>query len=388
LRTRYDTIVVGAGPAGTTLAYELARKGFAVLVLEKKAFPRYKCCAGGITVKAVDLLGLDLEDVVEDSISGALMTFAGSGGFQGRCEQVIIHTVMRDRFDHRLLLRAGKAGADVLEGVEARGVQFDAAGVEVSTSAGSFRASFVVGADGARSNVARAMGAADAGDYSLAIETEVLAPEAALARWRGRIAMDIGQIRGGFAWLFPKADHLSIGVTCPADRALSLKRYYREFLHSLSLDGCRIARWAGGVIPTCHGETMVARGRAAVIGDAARLVDPLTREGIYNAVLSAHLAAAAIEGSLQRGEAGLEDYRHAVEEKIFPEMRIAGVFARVLTRLPQSLFRLLKQDTRIWRACCHLARGETDYAAIKEGISGLGGLYNLALRGLEYLAAR
>jgi flavin-dependent dehydrogenase len=133
---------------------------------------------------------------------------------------------------------------------------------------------------------------------------------------------------------------------------------------------------------------MVARGRAAVIGDAARLVDPLTREGIYNAVLSAHLAAAAIEGSLQRGEAGLEDYRHAVEEKIFPEMRIAGVFARVLTQLPQSLFRLLKQDTRVWRACCHLARGETDYAAIREGISGLGGLYNLALRGLEYLAAR
>ena len=63
----YDVIIVGAGPAGATLGYELARKGVDVLILEKERLPRYKPCAGGITIKTVKLLDLDISPVARQA---------------------------------------------------------------------------------------------------------------------------------------------------------------------------------------------------------------------------------------------------------------------------------------------------------------------------------
>ena len=68
MKQSYDVIVVGAGPAGATLAYELARKGIEVLLLEKEELPRYKCCAGGVTSKVAELLDFDISELAEDVI--------------------------------------------------------------------------------------------------------------------------------------------------------------------------------------------------------------------------------------------------------------------------------------------------------------------------------
>lgn len=77
MQRNYEVIIVGAGPAGATLAFELASKDIGVLVLEKATLPRYKCCAGGLTVKAAELLGTNVDEVVEDAICSAIITFVG-----------------------------------------------------------------------------------------------------------------------------------------------------------------------------------------------------------------------------------------------------------------------------------------------------------------------
>ena len=380
MHRNYDVIIVGGGPAGATLAYELARRGIVVLVIEKARLPRYKCCAGGLTVKAAKLLGTNVDALVDDAISSIIVTFAGDSPYRGDYGETIIYTVTREKLDHALVKRADEAGAYILQGLEARGIEFNNTSVEVVTPAGSFRSQFVVGADGARSVVAKAMGVETNNNHVMGIETRVLVADRELAKWQSRIAIYLGGIPGVYAWVFPKADYLSIGTACITDKVMDLKSCHREFLDSLNLGHYSISRWGSSIIPVCTGQVIVARGRAALLGDAAGLADPLTGEGIYNAVLSAQLAAPVIERSLECGEARLDDYSNSVNEKIVSEMKTAYMFSRVLTQIPSGFFRLLKWDERAWKGCCYLLRGDIDYSTIKNKISTLGGLYNLVLR--------
>jgi len=214
LQRDYEVIIVGAGPAGATLAYELASKGIRVLILEKTTFPRYKCCAGGLTVRAAKLLGTNLHEIVEDAISSAVVTSVGDSHYRGDFNQTIMYTVMREKFDYALVQRAGEVGADILQGLEACGIRFNDSSVEVSTAAGIFRSQFVAGADGARSTVAKALGVETSGNHMIAIETEVLVAEEDLTSWKSRIVIGLGYVSAGYAWLFPKSDHLSIGIIC------------------------------------------------------------------------------------------------------------------------------------------------------------------------------
>ena len=110
MKSRYEVIIVGAGPAGATLAYELASKGVKVLLLEKETLPRHKCCAGGLTVRAARLLGTDIHEVVEGAVSGAVITLRGDNPYCGHHDQTLMYTVMRDRLDFALAKRARRPG--------------------------------------------------------------------------------------------------------------------------------------------------------------------------------------------------------------------------------------------------------------------------------------
>ncbi len=198
--------------------------------------------------------------------------------------------------------------------------------------------------------------------------------EEELAKWKSQVEIDLGRV-SGYAWAFPKSDHLSIGIACHSSRAKVLKRHYWEFLHSLNLRHYTIARWHGSLIPICGSKVSATRGRAALLGDAAGLVDPLSGEGIYNTILSARLAAPVIEKSLLHNEAELQGYQKAIDEVIMPEMKIANFLSRVLVRLPPMVFEVFIRDERIWRNCCYLLLGEIDYTTVKQKLVALGGIY-------------
>ena len=378
MKRNHEVIVVGAGPAGATLAYELAIRGVTVLVLDKAIFPRHKCCGGGLTVKATGLLGDGVAEVTEDSISSALLTFAGADHYLGEYGETIMYTVTRERFDHFLVQKAEEAGAKVLQGLAAGNVNMSDRSIEVVTSAGNFRSQFVVGADGNRSIVARSLNLGT-NNCVVGIETEVLVGDEDLTKWKSQAVIDLGWISNGYAWLFPNTDHLSIGIACLRAKAKDLKRAYWQFLNSLKLNRYTIARWSADIIPMCAGQPLLTQGRVALLGDAAGLADPLTGEGIYHAILSAQLAAPVIKNALLYGKADLHNYQQSVEEKLMPQIRAARFFSRILGIMPRRLFNLIKLDSRIFKTGCSLLRGETSYTAIKDKIGTPGGLYSLLM---------
>jgi geranylgeranyl reductase family protein len=380
LKQSYDVIIVGAGPAGATLAYELAKRGIGVLVLEKEKLPRYKCCAGGVTSKAAKLLDFDISEVAEDVIYEVSFTFNLGSPCLRQHRQPLIYTVMRDVFDHFLVKKAQQRGAMLMDGQKVAQIRVRADWVEVSTADNVFRSRLVVGADGAYSVVARELGMGRSIEYVTGIESEVVVPEEELAKWKSRVQMDLGCVPGGYAWVFPKRNHLSIGVGCLASKARHLNHHHQKFLNSLCIGSYTIARSSSHLIPTCTKGRLVWQDKALLLGDAAGFADPLTGEGIYNAILSAQLAAPVIENSLAHDKVKLEDYQEAVDEKIMSELRIARTLSRFFIRLPHLAFRMLNQSDGVWRTGYNLMLGETNYAAIKERKGGFKGIFNRLFR--------
>jgi geranylgeranyl reductase family protein len=361
----YEVVVAGGGPAGATLARGLARAGLRVALLEKQRLPRYKSCAGGIPVRTERLLDFPLDPVVEDTVCGLDITYLGRHGFRRDAGRPVARMVMRERFDALLLEQARAAGAAVFDGVAVRDVARCADGFAVETGEGALRCTFVAGADGANSRVARALNVGLGMYENVALEAEVRAPAPALARWRGLINLDVGYRPWGYAWVFPKSDLLSIGLVLPPGAGGHLRAGLDGYLSRLGLHDAEVERLVGHKIPARRGGEPIATDGALLVGDAAGLTDEFTEEGIYYAVRSAQIGARHIVRAHGRGDRWLGAYERAIDRELMPELRAARMVARLfywwLCRSAWLTFRISKRVPYLWNALFRILRGESTY---------------------------
>jgi geranylgeranyl reductase family protein len=361
----FDVIVAGGGPAGATLARGLALRGVRVAVLERRTMPRYKSCAGGIPVRAQAALDFSMDDVIEDTVSGLDITYLGRWGFRRDAGRPIAHMVMRDRFDALLLEQARAAGAAVHEGVAVRDVERDGSGFRVTAGEARLTCDVVAGADGANSRVGRALGLGAGMFENVALEAEVRAPPAALRRWRGLINLDVGYRPWGYAWVFPKAERLSIGLVLPQGAGGELRPDLDGYLARLGLRDARVERLVGHKIPARRDSEPIAGAGALLVGDAAGLTDEFTEEGIFYAVRSGHIAARHVARALLDGRPWLGAYERAVDRELMPELRAARIIARLfywsLHRSPRATFAISRRVGYLWSALFRVMRGESTY---------------------------
>jgi geranylgeranyl reductase len=312
----FDVVVIGGGPSGATAAHELAQLGRKVLLLDRAG--RTKPCGGAIPPRLMRDFAIP-ESLLVAHATCARMVSPSDERVDIPIEGGYVGMVDRDMFDEWLRERAVSAGAVRRTGTFER-LSRDADGTSVvhwrtrSLAGGdagtehAVRALGVVGADGARSEVARqSVPGAQRTRYVFAYHEIVRAPATTQAvadyqatrcdvYYRGVLSPDF------YGWVFPHGDTMSIG-TGSADKGFSLRSAVGRLRASAGLDGLETLRREGAPIPM-KPLPRWDNGRDVVLaGDAAGVVAPASGEGIYYAMLGGRLAAQAVQKLLVTGDA-------------------------------------------------------------------------------------
>lgn len=315
LRQQYDAVVVGGGPSGSIAAWDLARRGRSVLLLDRAG--RIKPCGGAVPPKLIEEFEIP-EHLLVARIRSARMVAPSGKHVDMPIEGGFVGMVDRGPFDEWLRQRATQAGAERCRGVflglerDADGIaririrpeddgELPAAGREVIV-----RARAIVGADGASSKVAEALGRdADTPRFVYAFHEIVESPAAPHpsfdparcdVHYRGKLSPDF------YGWVFPHGSTISVG-TGTALKGFSLRTACAELRHDVFLGDVRVLRREGAPIPVRPRRRWDNGKDIVLAGDAAGVVAPASGEGIYYAMLSGRVAAASVDDLLATGDA-------------------------------------------------------------------------------------
>ena len=310
----FDVVVVGGGPAGATAAHTLAQRGLSVMLLDRAG--RIKPCGGAIPPRLIKDYAIP-DHLLVAKAKSARMIAPSDHKVDIPIDNGFVGMVDRAEFDEWLRERAASAGAVRRIGTFDK-LSRDADGVSVvhyqarersqrgEGSPAQVRARSIIGADGAKSQVARQAGVDGAKDtqYVFAYHEIVKAPAIKPAGYDGT-RCDVyyqGQLSPDFyGWVFPHGDTLSIG-TGSADKGFSLRHAVGLLREASGLAQAEVLRREGAPLPMKPLKRW-DNGRDVVLaGDAAGVVAPASGEGIYYAMYGGELAAHAVEKLLHTGE--------------------------------------------------------------------------------------
>jgi geranylgeranyl reductase family protein len=346
-----DAIVVGSGPGGASAAYFLTRAGLRALVLDRAKLPRYKPCGGAVPRKGLDIFPFPFDRVVERRVEQATFVLDGRR-ITHDVERDWLALVMRDRFDAHLL---EQAGCEVCEGTEVTGLRRDGSLLAVETAAGqSYRAPFLVGADGSNSRVARLAGLCPRGNRRAAVVAEVPVAAETLEAFAARLLIGFGLLPSGYYWIFPKSSHLTVGIGGKPGSARRMRALLEQVMSGYGIPADRSRKMLHTVPVYTRRHALQSEG-VLLVGDAAQLVDPLTGEGIRFALESGKMAAEAIA----RGRP--ESYSVRVHKHIGRNLGWGRLCARAFYARQKRGFDWLLCNTRIFRDMMHIMGNNLTY---------------------------
>ena len=361
---QYDVIVVGAGPAGSTTARECVSRGLSVVILDKAEFPRDKPCGGAVTVRVAGMLPFELTPVIERVVYGIHMSTGRSDGFDRRSRKELAYLTQRRHLDTFLLERAIEAGAYLRERSPVREVERHPSHVIVRTDDASYEGSTLVVADGANGATAKLAGIEVGLTMGIAFEGNVTPSGEFPKKWEDTLAIELGGVPGGYGWLFPKEDHLNIGIGGWKYVGPSLRARLDELVRFYGYEPADLWGLKGHHLPLRNRNSPLVDGNVLLVGDAAGLLDPMTGEGIFTAVWSGKSAAKNLAAYLGEETHDLEGYRRDVEQGLIPDLRISRQFHDLFHLSPGFFMSVERRTSILWRVLSRIMRGEQTYAGM------------------------
>jgi geranylgeranyl reductase family protein len=363
--TGCDVAIVGAGPAGCWAACGLARRGARVTLIDG-SHPREKPCGGGVTGRALALVSGAIDERRLPLCAIHTARFVDSVRNTSTAIPLGKHALVvagRTEFDGALLEAASRVGATVVR-ARARDLTRDAAGFLIQTTAGQIRARTIIGADGANSLVRRKL--AKPFDRSeLSIGTGYFVHGVTSQE----ILLELVDDPPGYIWSFPRPTHLAVGICAQADTgatAAMLRARAASWIRHMNLAGEGTLEPYSWPIPSLSPagfENLSPCGPGwFLVGDAAGLVDPVTREGIYFALRSGEWAAEAAATS-----GGSARYKEHIQDDIAADLvRAARYKARFFEpRFRGLLLAALRNSAKVREIMADLIAGDQPYATLK-----------------------
>ncbi|HUB80914.1 MAG TPA: hypothetical protein VMB03_19045 [Bryobacteraceae bacterium] len=374
--------ILGGGPAGAFAAAQLASAGIAVRLFDEK-LAWEKPCGGGLTYKAYSQYPFLLNNPTQKrEIRETVLAAPDAGAVTLKLDDPLL---IYSRFDlNKLLLeRAEHAGAQI-EKARVLSISRGAFGWQVRTDAGSAPADFCILATGARNPLRDYGTQLEAGDTMSALGYYVPGNQA-------RIDIQFLPHLEGYIWVFPRCDHLSVGICGKGEPAGSLRRRLEVYMsqHDISW---KDATFYSHLLPSLdagswRGNRVSGEGWMAV-GDAAGLVDPITGEGLYYAIRSGDLAARAIiedscpaaampaaySALLRRDFAGDLEFGSRLAKRIF-----LGRF--LLGSVPARMVQFTRRSPRFAAIIQDLFSGKQPYQGLKRRLlrNLNGSLYDIGM---------
>ncbi|MEQ9672174.1 geranylgeranyl reductase family protein [Coleofasciculus sp. G2-EDA-02] len=358
----FDCIIVGAGSAGGTAAYHLAKRGRSVLILEKDSLPRYKPCSGGVSPSVQQWFDFDLAPAISQNVSRVRYTWQMDDPVEVNLKkQKPVWMVRRDVFDQFLVEQAKQQGAQLQEQTTVTGIEFKGDRWQVNTTNEPMAARYLIAADGANGSMAQWLGFKDR-PQRMAVTIE--APKSTPQTGDPTIHFDFGQVKNGYIWNFPKADGYSVSVgTFKGNDKQDLQAIGTNYIQQLGIDPklCQVHNhpmclWDGN--QKLHGQN------ALLVGDTACLADPFTGEGIRPSIFSGVKAAEAIDGALGGNATALTQYTQVIQDEWGNEMVWAKRLASAFYGFPKIGYKVGVKRPSATLIMLKILSGELNYSEV------------------------
>lgn len=333
-----DCIIVGAGPAGSTAAYHLAKLGRSVILLDKASLPRYKACGGGVSPGIAQWLDIDFSPVIAQRADTIRCTWKLDDPLQVTLQGLEpVWIVHRDRFDHFLVQQAQAQGANLRDATEVTGIEFKTSQWYVQTTQEPIVGRYLIAADGAYGRLSSWLGfkprtRCQAGTLEI--------PASSTTAHSQVLQFDFGTVKNGYIWNFPKDDGHTISIaTVRGNDAFDIQQSLIEYAHAVGLDGDR-GHYHKHSLCLWNGNHPLHTQQAVLVGEAAGIVDPFTAEGIRPAIASGATAAQAIDRALSGDLNALEHYTSTIHHEWGTDFVWAQRLAALFYRIPGVSYRV------------------------------------------------
>ena len=397
-RRLYDLIVVGAGPAGSSAARTASKLGLETLLLEKENFPRNKLCGGGVTPKVLKLFDFQLPEELIECAPRSTRIHVGKSTFSFQTNSPLVYMTSRINFDKFLAEKASEAGAELRAGVPVLRVKSGESYSEVSTRDCSYKSRMVIGADGIGGSTARTTGLYSTWnpeEVAYAIESEIPVGENGVKEFIGpETYFDVyfGVSQAGYGWVFPKGDHLTVGVGCRLSKLRDAQSLFDGFIQSIpELSRYDMPKPQAHLIPL-GGAAKVSTisNRVMLAGDSAGFAEPLLGEGIYFAVWGAQIAAQVAAQACEEGRfdaSFLKSYHERWRKEFGTDFDVAyhvACFSYLEQYDMDRVARFFFKEKKMQECMVGLMNGSVRYRDVRRKIAWPYVKYSLSKLGLPF----